>query len=194
MNTIFNAIKKLKKFKDIEHWNFEDEDIYVKDSFRDGKVLTLYTIDTIHPKEFPSSEMDRNLLREMALSMQGWKVEDHIIYSHRHKFNIYELLQSERFRIHCENHTCTEMYDSKEGLVVLSFNRGRAQKDFNEFEEQVLLRLSYITEAKADYWDLGARIEIPVHHYEPKGCKDCKDGYYYPFSGKRERCPTCSTS
>ena len=36
--------------------------------------------------------------------------------------------------------------------------------------------------------------EVEKEKYMDKSCPDCKDGYYYPFSGPKEPCQTCAKS
>ena len=157
MKQLLESIQKLKTYSNIGDWYFDDEEIYVDGQFRTGKVLTLFTSLTSHPKEFPSNEMERNLMRELGLNLIGWKMADTSTYNHHWYFKIYKLTQVERFRAHCVRRTCTNMYDEK-GTIKLAFKRGRSQGDLGKFEQQVLLRLSYIKEADTDYWDLRCTI------------------------------------
>lgn len=196
MKKLLDEIRELKQSQNIEQYRFEDKNIYIRDRFRTGKILNLHTIHTIYPEEFPSGQMDLNLLREIGL-LQGWKVADFAVYSFRYYFELYKLWQTELFEKHCQYDTCYNMYDNQKGTIKLAFRLGRNSLELDKFERKVLQRLSYITEAQADYGNLGATIRIEPHKYQPgkstySPCPDCKDGYYYPLIGKREPCETCN--
>lgn len=167
MNTILEDIKSLKKHSNIEMWDIVNDDIWVKDQFRTGKTLHLHTLHTCSPKEFPSCHTDRALLKGINLNLQGWKVFDTEIYSHRHVFKLYEMTQADRFLQHCGERTCVNMYNGKNGTINLTFIKGRLMKQLDAREQETLRRLSYITKAQADYCDLAAIIRPDI---------DIKDG------------------
>ncbi len=158
MKQLLESIQKLKTYSNIGNWFFDDEEIYVDGQFRTGKVLTLYTTLTSHPKEFPSNEMERNLMREIGLNLVGWRTANSVNHSHHRYFKIYKLTQVERFRTHCVRRTCINMMDNREGLIRLDFTRGRVGGELDAREQQIIQRLSYIKDADTDYWDLGCII------------------------------------
>lgn len=167
MKRLLDELETLKKSHNIQSYHFEESDVYVKDRFREGKVLTLETINTAAPSKFPSSDVDRGLLREMGLNLMGWRVSNFDVHSHRYIFEIYKLSQTERFLHHCKNRTCVKIDDDQCGTIKLFFTRRRVQIGLDKYERRVLLRLSYITKADADYWDLGASIKIEAHNPKP---------------------------
>ncbi len=170
MKQLLESIQKLKTHANIGNWFFDDEEICVGGQFRTGKVLTLYTCSATDPKEFPSTPIDRDLMREIGLNLQGWKMVDINIYSGRRTFKIYKLTQTERFLHHCENRTCINIVEGQ-GMLVLFFWRNRSRKEFTPFEQEVLIKLDGLpVGTEADYWDLGARIEYsPDVTFNTKG-------------------------